>query len=76
MVIKMDDVKTSLAELDRYTRQRVVAAIGLCRKRKQRVSLPHDVNGDVYAYPDQEPGKTCWGVNGGPNGFCIARGIE
>lgn len=75
MVIKMDDVKTSLAELDRYTRQRVVAAIGLARKRKQRVSLPHDVNGDVYAYP-QGHGDIAWGVNGGPNGFCIARGIE
>lgn len=31
-------------------------------------------SGDVYAYPHPD-GGIAWGLNGGRDGFCIARGI-
>ena len=51
---------------------RAEEAIDACRRSGRRENL-HTTYGDAYAYPSPR-GDIIWGINGGPNGFCIAQG--
>ena len=51
---------------------RVEEAVNACRQKKSRQNM-HTTTGDVYAYP-HPGGGIAWGINGGTQGFCIARG--
>lgn len=61
-------------QLDNATANMVRRAIEEVGTKKRRVSIPWDT-GEVYAYPHSRGGIS-WGVNGGRDGFCIARGLE
>lgn len=67
MVRRIEDLEPALAE-------EVNKAIFNAQEFKRRYStfpFPQDKT-EVYAYPQGE--NTCWGVNGGVDGFCMARG--
>lgn len=63
------------ASLDAATKAAVESVIAECRQAGKMVSRPHGEKGEVYAYP-RPKGGICWGHDGPPHGFNIARGIR
>ena len=62
-------------DLDAETRRAVDKAIAEAKRTHGHYSVRH-ADGDVYAYPHPSGRGTSWGVNGGSNGFNVARGIR
>lgn len=47
-------------------------AVAQCRETGKRASIPTE-KGDAYAYPHRD--GIAWGINGGPFGILIDRGL-
>lgn len=59
--------------LDAETKDTVRSLVEKVGRTGYAESQPFRV-GDIYAYP-RNGGAIAWGVNGAPNGHCIARAI-
>jgi hypothetical protein len=62
-------------ELSLGQQNAVLKAIWLCTLEGRRHVVYLNNGEEAYAYPG--PGNAvCWGLNGGPAGHCIARGVQ
>lgn len=54
-------------------RAAVTKAIARCQQSEEQVYEYLPSGGEAYAYPHTD--GVAWGINGGPSGYCIARGV-
>ena len=71
--MRADPRNDEWSRLDEETKTAARDVIARAHAEREHVSAPFG-SGDLYAYPQGAEG-ICWGVNGGEDGFNIARGL-
>jgi hypothetical protein len=71
----MSELDRELNRIDAATRAAVLQVIEEARAAGKMVRRPYGERGEIFSYPHPDGGMS-WGVNGGADGWNIARGIK